>query len=244
MKIGVFAYNFPHKKTFEGIMNLLIHGVPVDCILAADPVKLNFYQSQVRISPKGLVYPHPSKIAARFNIPYTVVPHNAPEAVDIIMHHGLDLGIILGARIIKSHVIDAFKVGILNLHPGLLPENRGLDTVKWAVIDYIPQGATAHLIDSRIDWGRKIKAQVCDVYTDDTLLDILLRVQSTEQQLMLESVRLIEEGRKFEFTKSDGKYNKAVSPEMEQLMLSRFESYKQRYSAIVKPYSGCAEGYS
>jgi len=237
LKIGVFAYNIPHKKTFEGLMNLLIHDIPIECILATNPVKLDFYQSQVRISPKGLVYPHPNKIAARFNIPYTVVPHNAPEAVDIIKHHGLDLGIILGARIIKSPVIDSFKIGILNLHPGLLPENRGLDTVKWAILDSIPQGATAHLIDARIDWGRKITSQVCEVYTDDTLLDILLRVQSVEQQLMLESVRLIESGRKFEFTTSVGKYNKAVSPEKEREMLARFENYKQHYSAIVKPYS-------
>ena len=41
-----------------------------------------------------------------------------------------DLGIILGSRIIKN-IINKFKIGILNMHPGILPYNRGLDTHKW-----------------------------------------------------------------------------------------------------------------
>ena len=46
MKIGIFAYNFEHKKTQEGLLNLFFQGYKVECILAADLVKLNFYQSQ------------------------------------------------------------------------------------------------------------------------------------------------------------------------------------------------------
>ena len=50
-----------------------------------------------------------------------------------------DLGIIAGSRIIKKKVINEFKIGILNMHPGLLPLNRGLDTHKWAVFKNWPQ---------------------------------------------------------------------------------------------------------
>jgi methionyl-tRNA formyltransferase len=65
-----------------------------------------------------------------------------------------DLGIILGARILDEDIIKTFKIGILNLHPGLLPDNRGLDTYQWAIINMIPQGVTSNLIDSKIDGGK------------------------------------------------------------------------------------------
>ena len=47
MKIGVFAYNFKHWKTQAGIQNLCMAGYKPEVVLAADPVKLNFYQSKI-----------------------------------------------------------------------------------------------------------------------------------------------------------------------------------------------------
>ena len=54
LKIGIFAYNFPHKKTQEGIINLILSGYKPECIFAANKVKLNFYQSSIRVLPKIL----------------------------------------------------------------------------------------------------------------------------------------------------------------------------------------------
>ncbi len=62
MNIGVFAYNFPHWKTQEGINNLIISGNKPKVIFAADPVKLNFYKSKIRITPKDLYLNHLKKI--------------------------------------------------------------------------------------------------------------------------------------------------------------------------------------
>jgi methionyl-tRNA formyltransferase len=44
-----------------------------------------------------------------------------------------EIGIIFGSRILTSEVIVMFEVGILCLYPGLLPENRGLNTIQNAV---------------------------------------------------------------------------------------------------------------
>src|SRR3989344_511247 len=178
MNLGVFTYNFPHKKTQEGLFRLLMGGYQPRCILAADPVQLNFYQSKIRVAPKGLEYVHPRVIAEKLGIPYHVGAHNSPHSRDLIRDYDLDLGVILGARIIAEDIINAFRGGILNLHPGLLPQNRGLDNIKWAVLNRMRQGASAHLIERKIDKGNLICKRDVDVFQDDSLVDILLRVQS------------------------------------------------------------------
>lgn len=228
MKIGVFAYNFPHWKTQEGIHNLILNGFKPDIIFAADPVKLNFYQSKVRISPKDLYLTHPKDIAETHNIPYHVTIHNSEETKDLIQQYDLDVGIILGSRILKPIVIDQFKVGILNMHPGILPDNRGLDNLKWALINDHKQGVTTHLIDSKIDMGSMIEQEFIQIYKDDTLLDLHLRIQSLEQRLMISSLKALKEPIKF--TKlSSGNYYKSVPEEIEQKLHLYFYNYKQKY---------------
>ena len=155
MKIGVFAYNFAHRKTQEGLLRLFLEGYPVRCVMAANAVKLGIYQSQIRTSPKDLSYVHPQRIADRLGIDYHVVKHNSVACQDLIRGYDLDLGIILGARILKPNIINGFNTGIMNLHPGLLPQNRGLDSMKWAILRNLPQGATAHLCRPSAKVGHK-----------------------------------------------------------------------------------------
>ena len=135
MNIGVFAYNFPHWKTQEGINNLIISGNKPKVIFAADPVKLNFYKSKIRITPKDLYLTHPKEIARQHGIDYKIVTHNSEETKNLVKEYNLDLGIILGARILKPIAFENFTIGVLNMHPGLLPENRGLDNIKWVILD-------------------------------------------------------------------------------------------------------------
>ncbi len=232
MKIGVFAYNFEHKKTQEGLLRLFLNGYNPDVIFAADPVELKFYQSKVRVAPKGLSYTHPRKIAKRMNIPYHIVVHNSKECQDLITKHDLDLGIILGARILKENIISAFNIGVLNMHPGLLPENRGLDTLKWAIMRNIKQGVSCHLISREIDKGNLIVKRGVDVFEDDTLVDIFLRIQNMEQVLMIESLKIIESGKRVFEPVEEGTYNKSLPPDLEANLHKRFEDYKRNYAKL------------
>ena len=238
MKIGIFTHNWPHKKTYEGVMRLIVEGYKIDCMIGRNPVDdLGFYQSKIRISPKGLMYPDPKQIAERFNIPYYILVHNSEETRRIIQKMGLDIGIILGARILKDYIIDSFNIGILNLHPGILPEVRGLDCHKWAILKDLPQGVTAHLIDKRIDRGKIIKKQIIDVYKDDTLLDIFLRIQNLEQSLMIESLNMTKNGFRPKITIEQGNYFKSVPDDLEKELLNKFIEYKNNYDVIKSDYN-------
>ena len=233
MKLGIFAYNFKHWKTQQGILNLVMAGMKPSLIIAADPVNLNFDtpRSKIRTSQKDPYLVHPKNIAKTFDIDYFVEKHNSRETREIINKYNLDLGIILGARILKPISINPFKIGVLNMHPGILPDNRGLDTIKWAIIDDIEQGVTTHLIDSKIDKGLMIEREVIKIYHDDTLLDIDLRIKHLEQKLMLTSIKIIKKtGIKKLKTLGDGKYNKHVPYGIEKTLNEKFKGYKNARS--------------
>lgn len=228
MNIGVFAYNFPHWKTQEGINNLIISGNKPKVIFAADPVKLNFYQSKIRITPKDLYLTHPEKIAKQHGIDYKVVIHNSEETKNLVKEYNLDLGIILGARILKPIAFENFNVGVLNMHPGLLPENRGLDNIKWAILDDIPQGVTTHLINKSIDRGRGILKEEIKIYKDDSLIDLNIRIQNLEQKLMINSIEFLKEFEPLNIL-GEGNYYKSVPEYLEKILDLKFNIYKKKY---------------
>lgn len=41
--------------------------------------------------------------------------------------------------------------GVLNVHPGLLPDARGVDVIEWPLLRSIPTGVTVHFVDPGID---------------------------------------------------------------------------------------------
>ena len=149
----------------------------------------------------------------------------------MIKKNKLDLGIILGARILKQEVIDAFKVGIINMHPGILPENRGLDNIKWSVIKNLPIGTTSHFIDSRIDMGEKLLSEQIKIYPDDEFLDFCVRNQNLEQEIMIKSLKKIYDEYPNVRTSKLGKgfYHKSINPELEQHLYEHVSIYKDRY---------------
>jgi len=214
MRIGVFCYDFSHKKSRDGLFNMFLEDYTPEVVFAAPWRKLNVGQSKIKLETSGIEYAHPRTICKRFDINYHVVVHNSVECRRLIESYDLDLGVILGARILDKHIINAFKIGVLNLHPGILPGNRGLDTVKWAVIEKLPQGATAHLINGKIDMGRKIVAKKVLVRADDTLPDILCRVQAAEQAILAQALWIIKNGSRGT-PLGEGKYHKVMPPEIE-----------------------------
>ena len=229
LKIGVFAYNFKHWKTQEGIRNLCEAGFKPEVILAADPVELTFYKSKIRIGTKDLFIKHPNELANYYDIDYEVTVHNSEKTAEIVNEYELDVGVILGARILKPIAFNNFKIGVINMHPGILPQNRGLDNLKWGIINDIPLGVTSHLIDKNIDRGLMIMKKTINVYEDDTLVDLHIRIQNLEQRLMVESLSYLEENGKEDLEcLPKGTYYKSVPPDIEKCLMEKFKEYKDK----------------
>ncbi len=231
LRVGVFAYNFKHWKTQVGIQNLCMAGYKPEVILAADPVELKFYKSKIRVGPKDLFLWHPKELADFHDIDYRVTVHNSEETSQIVKSKNLDVGVILGARILKPIAFDGFNIGVINMHPGILPQNRGLDNLKWGILENHPQGVTSHIVDSKIDMGFKVLQEKIKIYEDDTLVDLHIRLQNLEQKLMIESLKLLE-NKPIDSLESlpRGRYYRSVPPEVESSLMDSFTEYKEKMS--------------
>lgn len=230
MKIAVFAYDFPHKKTQDFLFQLFMEGIKVDCVIAAPWIKLNIPQKNMRTAPRHIVVNHPRDICLRMNIPYYSCPHASEECAEILRKHNIDIGIIAGARILKKHVIDAVNVGVINFHPGIIPECRGLDTVEWAVLDNLDIGVTAHFINERIDTGNIICKEVCPLYKDDTFQDIWLRVNETQIKMLSEVMKMVlaNPNGPWEEVTDESRYYKSLPQERECELIPALEKRLKR----------------
>ncbi len=231
MKIALFAYNFPHKKTQDFIFRLFCEGFNIQQILACDPVELNIPPSTIRTKIRHGALLHPHEIAKRLSLPYVVLPHNDPKAAELIKSQQIDLGVIAGARILKGPVINAFRIGVINFHPGLIPEARGLDALLWSIHHAIPLGVTAHLIDERVDAGTILLKQEIAVHNDDTLLDLSERLYETQLEMVTPAIEaaMQESG---EPLPPGTKLNRKMPAETEQQILSKLPSYVARFSSM------------
>jgi methionyl-tRNA formyltransferase len=191
MNLAIFAYNFPHKKTQNLLWKLLTDGIKPQMVLAQDPVKLNIPRPTLRVKPRHVFLFHPREICDRFGIEYWVVDHNSKECQDLLRLNNIDIAVISGARILKGPTIRSVTKGIINLHPGLIPEVRGLDALQWAIYEGHPLGVTAHAIDQRIDAGYVIERRIIEEYPDDSFIDLSLRLNETQVEMVTTAVKLL-----------------------------------------------------
>ena len=233
LRIGVFAYNFPHKKTCDFIFRMLAEKLPVSLIIAADPVKLPISAPSIRTKLRHENHLHPKDVAAAFNIPYEVCPHNSETAIALVKEYNLDLGIIAGARILKKEIIDVFPKGVINFHPGMLPEIRGLDALLWSIYKDVPLGVTAHLINSRIDAGTLILKKKLHIFPDDSVFDITERLYEYQLEMIRESVDKTLKGETEPLVVTE-EYNRKMPVETEQEVLKKFPDYIRKYAAPAK----------
>jgi len=202
-------------------------------VIAQPFKKLSVPRSNFKISSKLPVSGDLKTICELNNIPYLVLDHDSLKAHENIVKYKAQLGIILGARILKVATINMFIDGILNIHPGKIPENRGLDNFKWSLINNIQMANTAHLIDKKIDMGALVKVSETKVFKDDSLYDFYLRHLFSEFSLMVESLTLLQQNDvKLEKQFSDGSYFDAVPSHLDDKLINYFEDYKLKNSTI------------
>jgi len=76
-----------------------------------------------------------------------------PGVLKLIIDQKIDVIIQGGVGLINNDIIRAVRIGIINVHPGKLPEFRGCSAPEWAIYHNKPVYATAHIIDEGLDTG-------------------------------------------------------------------------------------------
>ena len=232
----VFCYDFPHLKTKLGLQLLDLFGPEKSTIVAAPWKKLNINESNIRTQTNEIEYLHPKEICNKKEWDYFAYNHDSPEIKDLLMEIKPDVGIIFGSRILPIEVIEMFKLGILNLHPGLLPENRGLNTIQNAVLKKIPQAVTLHFINKEVDMGKKIITQFINLAINDNLFDVQKKILNTEMGI----IRNLFEGNidleNIDNLETKTSLNKVIGEDFQESFYTLFEDYKNNYTNILNNY--------
>lgn len=93
---------------------------------------------------------------------------------------GFDLGFMAWwPHIISEDVLDVPRHGFLNMHPSLLPYNRGKHYNFWALVEQCPFGVTIHRADRRIDAGDIVAQRTIAYDWTDTGETLYYKAQST-----------------------------------------------------------------
>jgi folate-dependent phosphoribosylglycinamide formyltransferase PurN len=102
-----------------------------------------------------------------------------------------DLIIHISSNILKSNIFSIPKIGTINLHHGVLPFIRGLDSVYWGIYYNKPEwvGATVHFIDEGIDTGKILKKGQCEYKSKRSLSSVMIGNEILGTELLLSAIK-------------------------------------------------------
>jgi phosphoribosylglycinamide formyltransferase-1 len=188
MRIGLIVADVRHLKTAQvarglyegGKRNIGIYTVPFVHRKPRSPL--------FEHRPYQFDAPHPREIAVELDgvdyVPLAAMNDLPTEAVDIFL--------MTGGILIPNSMLETAKVRFLNVHAGLIPEVRGLDAFKWAILEQTQVGITLHEIDARVDMGKIIVRRATPVFESDTLQDFAWRHYLAEVDLLVKSLDFLE----------------------------------------------------
>ncbi len=103
----------------------------------------------------------------------------------ILMRHNIDIICLAGfMRILGAKFTNDWDGRILNIHPSFLPNHRGLNTHKRAILagdSYA--GATVHLVNKDLDSGKILDQVRVYIQSNDTADSLSKRVLHEEHRL-------------------------------------------------------------
>ncbi|MDP6292494.1 MAG: formyltransferase family protein [Candidatus Thalassarchaeaceae archaeon] len=130
--------------------------------------------------------------------------HNSEQVMPHIKELELDLIVFGGTRIIRGEILDFPKDGVINSHPGLLPECRGSASPAWSVYHDIPIGSSTHFCDNGIDTGQLLLRREVPVKRGMKYEDLCYETLVLSGILMKEALIAYDEGRWDEMRRPQG----------------------------------------
>jgi len=117
--------------------------------------------------------------------------HNSEETERILMKLCPDLIVLGDTRILKKNIINIPGMGLINVHPGYLPDVRGNNPYLWAIVHDLYQGVTVHFIDENIDTGPMIMRQKICMKPKVSYPSLLAEINRVCGELLKEVMRFL-----------------------------------------------------
>ena len=119
------------------------------------------------------------------------------ELQRILEQHRIEIVCLAGfMRILSAGFVEKWHKRMLNIHPALLPQFKGLDTHRRALEAKVRQhGATVHLVVPEMDSGPIVLQEAVDVLPTDTEASLASRVLVVEHRIYPRALKRLVEGR-------------------------------------------------
>jgi len=147
--------------------------------------------------------------AREAGIPTALVDHTAfggdrqafEQALDATLEaHRIEIVCLAGfMRLLSPWFVSRWSGRLLNIHPALLPQFKGLHTHRRALEAGVTRhGATVHFVVPQMDSGPIVVQESVPVIAGDTEETLAARVLEVEHRIYPQALRLVAEGRQAE----------------------------------------------
>lgn len=120
-----------------------------------------------------------------------------PEILNPWIQLAPDLGVVIAyGKILSPALLAIPKLGFINVHFSLLPKLRGASPVEHALLEGLSQtGVTTFWLDQGMDTGLLIQQRSLEIQKNETAPELLKRLSTLGQALLMESLDLIQQGK-------------------------------------------------
>ena len=185
-------------------------------ILSSYPLQRYFGERDSRERARLLrALPRPG--AATDPKPVTVVTTvNGADAVEAIRRLSPDIILQAGAGILKAPLFQLPSIACLNLHHGIAPLIRGMNSIYWGLWERRPEwiGSTVHEIDAGIDTGKVLAyAPVKNVQPGDGFAQLFVRATEQGVDRLLDVLSRLQNGERWSVAAEPGEsaYRSTIS---------------------------------
>jgi hypothetical protein len=141
---------------------------------------------------------------------------NGPDAVATIESMRPDVIIQAGAGILRPQIFNLARIACLNMHHGIAPLIRGMNSIYWGLWENQPQwiGSTIHKIDAGIDTGDVLAyAPVRPRHPGEGFAPLFVRATEQGIDRMLEALARLQAGERWKVEPPPGasEYRSTIS---------------------------------
>ena len=109
-----------------------------------------------------------------------------------------DIFVVVAYKILPDKLIEIPVHGAINLHASLLPKYRGAGPIQWALMNGDKNtGVSIFQIKQKVDTGDILLQKRVKIHEDDNMLSLGMRLCETGANMLLETMKSIEEGKAF-----------------------------------------------
>jgi methionyl-tRNA formyltransferase len=157
---------------------------------------------------------------------------NSDEAIEWLKEINPDLGIVFGTGKIYPETFSIPRLGMINVHRGIIQKYRGLDSDLWAILnqDFDNIGVTIHTVDENLDTGDILFESAIDINNCREVYHIKYLTTITAVNFMLRIINQLEKNKSASLNtrkqKSLGKYYSSMPLEKKIEAKKLFDKFK------------------